>query len=237
METHVTGIKPDTKDRLLDAAEELFLEKGFDQVSIRELAAAADVNLAAVNYHFQGKDNLYREVIKRRFTKQRDRILGELEKVRASSAGVRPPVSQVIRSLVFHHLSSALDDRRGGALLMRMQHELHSDSKDTGQLFLREMVAPVFRAYSAALLEACPGLGREQAAWVIASIVGQIHHFLMRWERSRILIAAGDDAVEVMLEAFPALALPKDQYIEQVTEHITRFCAAAVEALYPEVTS
>ena len=53
--------KHETKQRLLDAAEVLFAEKGFDGVSIRELAAAADVNVAAVNYHFQGKQNLYRE--------------------------------------------------------------------------------------------------------------------------------------------------------------------------------
>ena len=46
-----------TKDRLLDAAEDLFAARGFAEVSIRELALAADVNIAAVNYHFHGKEN------------------------------------------------------------------------------------------------------------------------------------------------------------------------------------
>lgn len=233
----MTEIKPDTKDRLLDAAEELFLDKGFEHVSIRELAAAADVNVAAVNYHFQGKDNLYSEVVLRRFTKQRDLILGELAQIRTTATGVRPTVEQVVRSLVRVHLSSSLGDGRSNALMKRMLSEMYSDSNETTPLFLREMIAPVFRACSEVMLEAKPGLSREQLSWAIASIVGQIHHLAMRWERSRMLIAKQDPSVEVMLQAFPALRLDQQRYIEEVTDHITRFSAAAIDALYPEVAS
>lgn len=233
----MTEIKPDTKDRLLDAAEELFLDKGFEHVSIRELAAAADVNVAAVNYHFQGKDNLYSEVILRRFTKQRDRILGELEQIRSATTGVRPTVEQVLRRLVRVHLASSLEDGRGHALMKRMLSEMYADSNETTPLFLREMIAPVFRACSEAMLEAKPDMSREEVSWAIASVVGQIHHLAMRWERSRTLLANRDPSVEVMMQAFPALRLDQEQYIDEVTDHITRFSAAAIEALYPEVAS
>ena len=57
----------DTKNRLLDAADALFCEKGFDGVSVRELTAAAGCNVAAVNYYFGGKDNLYAEMFRRQF--------------------------------------------------------------------------------------------------------------------------------------------------------------------------
>lgn len=233
----MTDTRPDTKDRLLDAAEELFLDKGFEHVSIRELAAAADVNVAAVNYHFHGKDNLYAEVVQRRFTKQRDLILGELEQIRTATTGVRPTMEQVIRRLVRVHLASALDDSRSTALMKRMLRELYSDSNETTPLFLREMIAPVFAAFSGLVLEAKPGMSRDQVSWAIASVVGQIHHLAMRWERSRLLLAEQDESVEVMMQAFPALRLDQQQYIEEVTDHITRFSAAAIEALYPEVTS
>ena len=50
--------RPDTKTRILDAAEKLFGEKGFDATSLRDITTEADVNLAAVNYHFQSKESL-----------------------------------------------------------------------------------------------------------------------------------------------------------------------------------
>lgn len=49
----------DTKTRILKAASKLFAEKGFEGTSIRDIAAAAEVNLAAINYHFKNKNNLY----------------------------------------------------------------------------------------------------------------------------------------------------------------------------------
>jgi len=49
----------DTKTRILKVASNLFAEKGFEGTSIRDIASAADVNLAAINYHFKNKNNLY----------------------------------------------------------------------------------------------------------------------------------------------------------------------------------
>ena len=56
-----------TKDRLLDEAEVLFAEKGYNVVSLREITAAAKCNMGAVNYHFGGKKNLYLEVFRSRW--------------------------------------------------------------------------------------------------------------------------------------------------------------------------
>jgi len=58
----------ETRDRLLEEAEPLFAERGFEATSVRDITAAAGANLAAVNYHFGGKDKLYREVFRRRLT-------------------------------------------------------------------------------------------------------------------------------------------------------------------------
>jgi hypothetical protein len=52
----------DTKEKILDVANELFAEKGFAATSIREIAKLADVNLSAVNYHFTNKETLYAQV-------------------------------------------------------------------------------------------------------------------------------------------------------------------------------
>jgi AcrR family transcriptional regulator len=52
-----------TRERILKAAERLFADRGYDGTSIRAIVSKARVNQAAINYHFEGKDGLYREVL------------------------------------------------------------------------------------------------------------------------------------------------------------------------------
>lgn len=223
-----------TSDRLLDAAERLFAEKGFEAVSVRELAAAAEVNVAAVNYHFQGKENLFRQVILRRFTGQRDRTLAALDRLLAETRG-RPAVAQVIEVLVGQYLCGALSDEGASSFLTLMAREMHGGRTGTSTPFFKEMVAPIFQAFSRALMAARPSLRQDDLNWIIASIIGQIHHFTLRWLKRRQL----DDepeALAIIQKAFPALELPLPEYVRQVTDHITRFSAAAVDGLHPEVS-
>jgi AcrR family transcriptional regulator len=56
-----------TRERILKAAERLFAERGYEATSIRAIVAKARVNQAAINYHFDGKDGLYREVLRAAF--------------------------------------------------------------------------------------------------------------------------------------------------------------------------
>src|SRR4029078_3605251 len=71
-----------TKDRMLDAAEELFMEHDFEATGLRQITAAAGVNLAAVHYHFGSKEELFQAVLKRRLdpmTLERVALLDDLE--------------------------------------------------------------------------------------------------------------------------------------------------------------
>ena len=63
-----------TRDRLLNEAEELFAQRGYHAVSVREITKAAESNLAAVNYHFGNKQNLYLEVFRSRWLPRASRI-------------------------------------------------------------------------------------------------------------------------------------------------------------------
>lgn len=56
--------KEDTKCRIIGSATVLFAKKGFDGTSVRDIASHATVNLAAINYHFSNKENLYKEVLR-----------------------------------------------------------------------------------------------------------------------------------------------------------------------------
>lgn len=55
----------DTREQILDAAWDLFAERGFEDVSVRDVTTAAGVNLASVSYHFGGKEGLIQETVKR----------------------------------------------------------------------------------------------------------------------------------------------------------------------------
>jgi AcrR family transcriptional regulator len=69
------------KDRLLDAAEGLFCERGFKGTSIRDIAAAAGCNIASVNYYFGSKEKLYEEVWRRHLIPMRDARIASINKV------------------------------------------------------------------------------------------------------------------------------------------------------------
>src|SRR6187399_2213546 len=79
----------DTKTRILDAAEKLFVEHGFEATSLRSLTSAAGVNLAAVNYHFGSKEELFQAVLTRRLdpmNQERIELLGRIEREAAGRA-------------------------------------------------------------------------------------------------------------------------------------------------------
>ena len=74
-----------TRERILKAAERLFAERGYDGTSIRAIVAKAKVNQAAINYHFEGKDGLYREVLRTAFRALTDDQLAHGEEVKTMS--------------------------------------------------------------------------------------------------------------------------------------------------------
>lgn len=74
-----------TRERILKAAERLFAERGYDGTSIRAIVAKARVNQAAINYHFSGKDGLYREVLRAAFHALTKQQLAQAPHVRALS--------------------------------------------------------------------------------------------------------------------------------------------------------
>ncbi|HZT77687.1 MAG TPA: CerR family C-terminal domain-containing protein [Vicinamibacterales bacterium] len=82
----------ETRERLLDAAERLFAERGFRHVTVREICQAAQANVAAVNYHFGDKLGLYREIVQTAI----DRMRATTDAAREAGAG-QPPEEQLRR--------------------------------------------------------------------------------------------------------------------------------------------
>src|SRR5580700_5371320 len=74
-----------TRERIMKAAARLFAERGYDGTSIRAIVAKARVNQAAINYHFEGKDGLYREVLRAAFRAMTEHQLAHAGEVKAMS--------------------------------------------------------------------------------------------------------------------------------------------------------
>jgi AcrR family transcriptional regulator len=91
-----------TRDRILKAAERLFAERGYDATSVRAIVAKARVNQAAINYHFAGKDGLYREVLRASFRALTEHQVSHAEETKTMSR------EQALGEFVRHQLRPLL---------------------------------------------------------------------------------------------------------------------------------
>src|SRR5258708_5998108 len=89
-----------TKSRILDAAERLFADFGFEAASLRSITTEANVNLAAVNYHFQSKEALLDAVVHRRVTPVNARRLQLLEQFETAASPHPVPVEQILQAFL-----------------------------------------------------------------------------------------------------------------------------------------
>src|SRR3981189_1188807 len=103
-----------TRSAILAAAERLYADRGFGDVTLRDIVAEANVNLAAVNYHFGSKDELIAELfVTRSLATNRER-LNELKAAEENGGGPRP-IDHIFRALVGATLRGRLGPHRAGS--------------------------------------------------------------------------------------------------------------------------
>jgi AcrR family transcriptional regulator len=116
-----------TRTAILEAAERLYADRGFADVTLRDIVAAADVNLAAVNYHFGSKDELIAELfVTRSLALNRER-LSELRAAEDRGGG-RADITEVLRALVGPSLRGCLgpDRQRSAAARFMIRASIES---------------------------------------------------------------------------------------------------------------
>lgn len=165
----------DTRAALLETAEELFLSQGFETVSIRQLTKASGTNVAAVNYHFKGKTNLYREVLAQRLdmiTHDKMTLLEQLDR-KHPGATLEDIITVYIRSFFEAHLSFPNSDR----LMQIIYREMGPDAV-ASDLVAQRLVSPINQAFKKSILKACPELDEQHVSFCVSSITGQVLHFI-----------------------------------------------------------
>jgi len=199
-----------TRTRLLETAVRLFAEKGFEGTSVRAITAEAGCNLAAVNYHFGGKDQLYEEIFHLRLKAIREQRLAIIRSALAEGISLEA----LLRAFATGFLEPFMEAPDGLMWRRLMWREMIESHLRQG-MFAAEVITPVHEELAAALIPACPGLDLETARRCTYSLVGQLVHF-MRLERYF------DGTPE---EDAGRLPMP------EVVEHVVRFSAAGIRAL------
>ncbi|HLM52450.1 MAG TPA: TetR family transcriptional regulator [Pseudoxanthomonas sp.] len=159
-----------TKDRILGAAEELFAQHGFAGTSLRQVTSRADVNIAAVNYHFGSKDNLVNEVFRRRMDEMTELRLSQLKLARERHPGELRPV---LAAFVEPALALA-QDRHGGGAFVRVVARAYAEKNDGLRRFLSDYYGHVLREFGRAIADCCPALSKEELYWRLDFLAGAL---------------------------------------------------------------
>ncbi len=163
--------KIDTKSRILDSAEKLFGMNGFDATSLRDITSAADVNLAAINYHFQSKDSLIDAIVARRFQPVNKKRLELLD-----AAGTNPTVEQILTAFMAPVLQVKVD--AAAPLIGRI---LSNPELFVERVFHKHL-APLSQRFIEALSKALPELPPSELLWRLHFSVGVLTHTML-WGR------------------------------------------------------
>lgn len=163
-----------TKVQILDAAIRLFGERSFDTVSLRDITAAANANLGAVNYHFSSKLNLIREVLKALAAPINERRISSLAEYEASLKGARPDLETLIRLLVEPFVRSARSKNTRGYYYPRLLMLARTLPGNLIGSFISDQHDEMARQFIKAICRAVPGLGEEQAFWRYDFMIGSM---------------------------------------------------------------
>lgn len=164
-----------TKERLLNVAEALFAQKGYDAVSIREITAAAHCNLSAVNYHFSNKQNLYLEVFRSRWVPRAKRLQEYFSK--SLGAQDSPSPTAVAKSLAEAFLVGPLSDEERQRHHQLMARELGQPT-EAFELVTDQVIRPFFKGLAGSLRSFMPeGLSEERLMLNVLSMFATVLYF------------------------------------------------------------
>jgi AcrR family transcriptional regulator len=211
-----------TKDRILDAAESLFMEHGFEATSLRSITASAGVNLAAVNYHFGTKEELFQSVLTRRLDPMNQDRLELLTRLEAEAAPDALPCEKILMALFIPALTISRDPERGGKNFLRLLGRAYADPAPFIRQFLSEQYAVMIARFKTAFSRALPNLPRKELSWRLHFIMGALSYTL-----------AGTDALKLIAELNPH----ETDNDEVLLRRLAPFLLAGLQAPLPDLSN
>ena len=164
--------RTDARERLLAAGSLLFAERGF-RAPLRDITRAARCNIAAVNYYYGGKENLYRQVLLGLFDELRDRWLAS---IRDAMSGSEPSIDLLLTQLAHSFVEAFATADDGRQRWQLLTHELMSPR--LGEALRANLVTPTLDELAGALTILDPELAVEQARLRAEAVFAQLHYLV-----------------------------------------------------------
>ncbi|MEP6997751.1 MAG: TetR/AcrR family transcriptional regulator [Betaproteobacteria bacterium] len=210
-----------TKNRILDAAEALFMEHGFEATSLRQITALAEVNLAAVSYHFGSKEELFEAVLTRRLDPMNRERIALLTRFEREAAPEVLSCERVLTAMFIPALALARDRERGGQNFLRLLGRAYADPAPFIRRFLSEQYAVMILRFKAAFARSLPQLPKKELSWRLHFVMGALSYTL-----------AGTDALKLI-----AALSPRDAGNDEMLLHrLAPFLVAGLKAPLPDLS-
>ena len=194
----------DVRNRLLDAAEKLFCQKGFEQTSVRELTVEARCNLAAVNYHFGSKQNLYAAMFRRQFEKM---IQVNLDAISLVMSRPEVTLEHLLAAVIGPPIRRVNEGETNTQVMRLLVREVLNKRMDPDYI-IRDMKEKMFDCLGRAFKQLVPELPDEKLILIVCGVDGiLLHPYLF---------------MELYMKVMPELT------VDGLIEHIVRFAAAAI---------
>ncbi len=161
------------KERLLDAAEQLFAQRGFHGVSLRDITEAAGVDVALVGYHFGSKRALFTAVFERRAEVLNRERLELLEEVRRSALPAPPKIEAIVNAFSYPLLERSARGGDGWKSYFALVAYVNN-SPEFGPVMMTRHFDPLVDKFIAVLREALPDCPLREIYWGYQFLTGAL---------------------------------------------------------------
>ncbi len=158
------GQKPQTRDRILDAAEAQFAQRGYEGVSVRQIMSEAGADVSLAYYHFKSKRDLFDQVMLRRVETLNQLRLEALEAVEQRRGDDAPTVEEIIDAFTSPLLDLLAADHDKWTNYFQLIAQINSSPEWGGELMTRYF-DPLVRRFISALRKALPDCSDDDLFW------------------------------------------------------------------------
>jgi AcrR family transcriptional regulator len=187
--------KPNLREAILTAAEELFSTIGFNAASVRDIAQAAGANPGSVTYHFKTKDGLLLEIYRRHcgpMNLRRSELLAAARRVR----DLQDKLEAIVRAYVLPAFSSGSDLAGGGARFTRLRAVMSAEGNEVARRIIAQTFDDTSHAFIDAIHECLPHIPRTDIVWRSHFLLGALYYTLVTPERVSRLSRGGADGAD-----------------------------------------
>ncbi|GAA5477015.1 hypothetical protein Hhel01_00491 [Haloferula helveola] len=193
-----------TRQRLLDAAEDLFSERGFERVSVRDITEKADANVAAVNYHFGNREGLVEQVMARYINPINEERVARLDVLERRSGSKPVPLEELLDAFVRPFATQVRRSELSERMFYKLMGRIFGDEMPRlPDVVLRGFEVMLGR-FRKAFAKALPEVSSEELLWRIHFTVGAMIHTMAHSETLNHLSNgdSGQPSMEVTLSRF-----------------------------------